>query len=622
MYKGEVNYNVGSNLFLVARYAHVKGGFTFVPEGGANALSFWDAGGVQHGSGDNYITDRPQDSFVVDGNYFMGNHEFKFGFAYRRATTNSQSFWGQDYYSRDDQAGYLVTEGASTYPYMIVQISPKYVSNTQSKYTNFYFGDTISLKRMTINAGIRFDHQAGSVLPANEPSPVISGEPAQFTLPAIVAPGITNALVYNLIQPRAGVTYSLTEDRKTQLRATYAMFTSQIGTGAASFMSVAQYRWFYLDALDANGDHIVQPNEILWNSYAAHIANSDFGGFNGSNPSAVATSNNKIGSYGNPKTHEFIVGIDHELMPNVGVSASYTYRRIIDFNWRPTMQVGGTSIIDGTDYVQTTACNATSAPTACGTGNLPVGIPGSPEGTYNVPYYALKTGIAYDPAKGTMYEARPDYYQTYKGFEVTATKRMANHWMARIGFSTNSWREYFTALDGQGNPTPTLSSPNISGGLVESPAAGSGKSAIYMTQPTYQLNANGAYQFKYDIDLGFSYQLRQGYPMPWWRTWTPANTTVNGQATRDALGAGKSMLLVYPDFGAARLSNVNILDLRIGKRQKIGKVTLNFDFDIFNITNAAETLGRYYSATATSTFTTIGEITQPRIMRFGLRIQF
>lgn len=42
-YKGEVNYNFGSNLFLVARYAHVTGGFQFIPEGGSSTLTYFDA---------------------------------------------------------------------------------------------------------------------------------------------------------------------------------------------------------------------------------------------------------------------------------------------------------------------------------------------------------------------------------------------------------------------------------------------------------------------------------------------------------------------------------------------------------------------------------------------------
>lgn len=614
-YKGEINYNFGSNLFLVGRFAHVTGGFALVPEGG-NQLIYYDPSGIQHGSSWTYATDRPQDSFVVDGNYFKGNHEIKFGFTWRRATTNSTSSMPFDYYSFTDYYNAVpVANGGCeglTGCYG-VNVGAPYASNTQAKYTSFYVGDTISLKRMTINAGVRFDHQAASVLAIQEASPAVPSTPAQFQLPAVTAPPISNALTFNLFQPRVGVNYSLTENRKTQLRATYAMFTSQIGTGAAGFMSVARYRWFYLDGLDANGDGIIQPSEILWNSYTQHIANGDYGGFNGSDPTALATTANKIGSYGNPKTHEFIVGIDHELMPNLALSASFTYRRIQDFNWRPSLQSNLTSIIDGTNYTQTISC---SGSTNCGSGSLPSGIPNSPAANYNVPYYALSSGVTIDPNRGTMYEARPDYHQRYVGLEITATKRMSNHWMARIGFATNSWREYFDSAAGQGNPTPTLGAPNVNGGYVVSAAGGSGKSSIYMVQPSYQLNASGAYQFPYDIDLGANYQLRQGYPMPWYRSWRPDTSSL-----RDPLGSTKSMLLVYPDFGIARLDTISIFDLRIGKRQKIGRAMLNFDFDIFNMFNAAETLGRYYSQTS-SKYTTIQEITQPRIYRFGLRIQF
>ena len=615
-YKGEVNYNFGSNLFLVGRFAHVTGGFALIPEGG-NQLIYYDAAGIQRGSSWTYITDRPQDSLVVDGNYFKGNHEVKFGFTWRKATTNSTSTMPFDYYSFVDyQSAVPVADGGcdGLAGCMGVNVGAPYASNTQAKYMSFYVGDTISLKRMTINAGVRYDHQAASVLAIEEASPAVPGVPAQFQLPAVTAPPIDNALVFNLLQPRVGVNYSLTEDRKTQLRATYAMFTSQIGTGQAGFMSVARYRWFYVDGLDTNGNGKIDSGEILWNSYTQHIANGDYGGFNGNDPTALATSANKIGSYGNPKTHELIVGVDRELIPNLAVSASFTYRRNVDFNWRPTLTAGGTGFIDGTSYVQTTSCNLS---TDCGSGSLPTGIPSSPDGTYDVPYYALSPSVTYDPNKGTIYQTHPDYHEVYKGFEISATKRMSNRWMARVSFGNNSWREYFDAADGLGNPTPTLGSPNVNGGYVVSAAGGSGKSSIYMVQPSYQLTANGAYQLPYDIDIGANYQLRQGYPMPWYRSWSPTASS----GFRDPLGASKSMLLVYPDFGIARLDTISIFDMRIGKRQRIGKVMINFDFDIFNMFNSAETLGRYYSQTS-SKYTTIQEITQPRIYRFGLRIQF
>ncbi len=54
-------------------------------------MMYYDACGVQRGSGNTYITKRPSDAVVMDGNYFKGNHEIKFGFTWRKATTSSTS---------------------------------------------------------------------------------------------------------------------------------------------------------------------------------------------------------------------------------------------------------------------------------------------------------------------------------------------------------------------------------------------------------------------------------------------------------------------------------------------------------------------------------------------------
>ena len=104
------------------------------------------------------------------------------------------------------------------YPDMLAQVTAPNVSDAQSKYLSFYAGDTITLNRATINLGLRFDSQVGSVLPSE--SAAVKG--FENLLPKVVAPGVDSALTYNLLQPRVGVTYALDESRKTQLRATYA----------------------------------------------------------------------------------------------------------------------------------------------------------------------------------------------------------------------------------------------------------------------------------------------------------------------------------------------------------------------------------------------------------------
>lgn len=54
--------------------------------------------------------------------------------------------------------------------------------------------------------------------------------------------------------------------------------------------------------------------------------------------------------------------------------------------------------------------------------------------------------------------------------------------MARVGFSTNSHREFFddpsTAIQ---DPTSTTTWPHIEGGAFVTPANGSGKSEIYLS---------------------------------------------------------------------------------------------------------------------------------------------
>ena len=233
-----------------------------------------------------------------------------------------------------------------------------------------------------------------------------------------------------------------------------------------------------------------------------------------------------------------------------------------------------------------------------------------------MPIYGLGDASLIPAGKGTIYETRKGYHTRFLGFEMSATKRMSNHWMARFGFSTNSWTEYGNPLTSTNlDPTSTLSNPNINGGDRAVAASGSGKSGIYMVLPKYQISANGVYQAPFGINLGANYLIRQGYAMPWY-------DQVRGIA--DPLGGTKSLLLVS-SFAQDRLPKVQELDIRIGKEFTLRTVRLNVDFDVFNLMNSATVLGRQYNAavtTGTPQYTDVMEIMQPRIARIGVRIGF
>lgn len=593
-YKGEANFTIGQSLFLAARYAYISGGFALAPVGGLNTAVYQDDSGVWHGSYEDYHTTRPQYYTGADASYFAGKHEVKFGFSYRRTPVDSLSDWSRDPGSK--LPGYTYFNG---YPNMYYQVTRDLPGSVTGQYVSGYITDTISLDRLTVIGGIRFDHQTSSLnatsvtgVPNITFPGIAANEQPAFLLPSLTSAAVTNAYDFNALAPRLGITYALDSSHKTVLRASYAMFASQLAANDANFISPIQYSYALYYAVDKNGNHVADPGEIT--GFAGTS------GVNEANPSSL-TAQNKVGSITAPKTNEFMVGLDRELMPNFGVSATFTYRHNFDLLWAPP--IGATSA----SYVQTGTFSGTFA-------NV---------GSVSIPYYGLPAGV--DPTAGYIQQNRPDYYQRYMGFELSATKRMSNHWMGRFGFATSSWNEYFNSNAAKMDltPTPTESGqfapfknpgPGVNGGPVIIQTSGSGKSNIFLVPPKYQLSANGMYQAPFGIDLGGDLNLRQGYAEPWYRS---------SVRTGDSLVPTKSILL-NSDVEASRLPTEATLDVRAEKMFKFGPTSVAFDFDVFNVFNAGTTLGVQYDArrTGATGYNQTLEIMQPRIARLGLRFIF
>jgi Carboxypeptidase regulatory-like domain/TonB-dependent Receptor Plug Domain len=568
--KGEVNFVLGNNLFLAARGSHVHGGFSLAARGGPDKQIYIDDGGVWHGSADTYITERPQDSVTLDGNTFHGHHELKFGFGWRKASVDSS----------DVYPGNGLITNWNGYPEMIAKITRPNRLQTDAKYLSAYGGDTWTRDRMTVNLGLRWDRVANSAGSASVPASSVLPD----LLPALSATPVDNAIVMNTVTPRVGFTYALAESRKTIVRASYAIFASQLNATAASVISPIQYSAIYYYAVDTNGNKIADPNEVQYN-----LGNIGYYGFD-PNPTRLDTIN-KIGDYAAPRTQEVMFGMDHELMQNFGISGTVTYRYFNHFNWNSLIGV------NSSNYHQTGTF----------TGNV------DPIGQFSVPFYAIDPAVV-PPGGGTSYEERKGYHQKYLGFEVSATKRLSNKWMGRFGFATNSHKEYFDGADALDDPTHTPNNPRIDGGHVVTQTGGSGKSNIYLVLPEYQFIANGLYQGPWGLNLGANWLYRQGYAMPYFRS---------NVATTDVLSNNKSVLAVS-DVTDFRLPAVSSLDARVEKAIKIQRANIMLDLDVFNIFNNSTVLGRQYDIrrTGATGFNKVLEIMNPRILRLGARINF
>jgi hypothetical protein len=272
---------------------------------------------------------------------------------------------------------------------------------------------------------------------------------------------------------------------------------------------------------------------------------------------------------------------------------------MVDVAWTPLLGV--------------TRANYTQTATLTGT---------APElGAYSVPVYALAASAA-PPGGGRSFAVREGYHQRYLGLEVSATKRLSNHWMMRAGFSANDWREYFddpsqAILDPTRAPAASTAAPfagpQVDAGPVVRASSGTGRSDIYMVAPAYQFFVNGLYEAKWGVSVSANLVARQGYVEPFFQS---------NVAAGDPLGP-KTVLLVnnVDDF---RLPSVTTLDARAEKKFTFVGATVALDFDVFNLFNAGTVLGRQYDVrlTGPTGFGNTLEIMNPRIARLGVRFTF
>jgi len=571
LYKGEVNYTMSDSTFLTGRYAYTGGGFALEPVGGRDTQPYWDDDGIFGGTYLFYITDRPQNNFQIEGNHFRGDQEFKFGFGYRKSSVNSQSGYPGGIFNIHDG-----------YPNVIAQFTRDWAQKGNTQYLSGFLGDQISMNRLTLNLGVRWDRQVSSLEPAS-----IAANPFTPLLGAITGAGQDAVVTWNSITPRVGLTYALTESRKTIARASYAMFASQLESTRGFTVSQIPGTptgsgYVYWLANDLNGDKVTQPNELYSDGFLGTT------GFDPTDP--LGGNPDSIGDYKVPTTHELLFGMEHELMRNFGLSANYTWRKYNNFNW---LQTEG---LTSADYTQTGTFSGNTAPV----------------GAYDVPLYTVNPAAV--PAdRARIFEHRDGYNQKYWGLELAATKRMSDRWMMRVGWSTNDHREYFDGADSLGDPTSLLAAPNKDGGNVLRATAGSGKGNIYMVLPKYQFILTGAYQAKWDFNLGINYLFREGFSTPFFRSQTPGSA--------DVLSASGKAVLLVSDVADYRLPSVHSFDARINKLVKIDRLNINLDLDFFNLFNASTVLAKQLDLRL-SGFNAVREIMNPRIIRLGARISF
>ncbi len=596
MYKIEDTHIFNQSLYLTGLYSHILSPFTFVPEGG-NVQPYVDADGVWHRSYYYYSTRRPQDSYRLDGSYFLHSgkldHELKYGFGYRKAPVTSSSIYpATGAYGNASQgnagAGDTTCMDATGSDCTGVALLTRPGSvNYTVKYNDLYLGDTLTMGSLTVQAGLRSDRQS------SRHAPVTSGANplAPDVLKAVSYPGDPQSLKWNSISPRIGFTYSLGAQKRTLVRGSYNQYVDQLGNGnlVAGGNPFLYANGVYYYWKDTNKDTVVQKSEILFNL-------GPYGGYylgDIEHPNDVGSAQRIDYGMKVPRTHELIAGFETAIMPDFSVGADYTYRRLNDYWWiAHEKTLGKGDYYTPADYVLVGNI----------TGTLPNGK------TYSAPNYALKV-----PFSGlAVVTTRPNYHQTFSGLDLYATKRLTNKWMMRANFSLNDRKQHVGdgAFD---DPTHVLQTINNQYGCTSCDNSIAVDKSYGTHTNTYinakwQYNLTGLYQLPWQMSVSANLTGRQGYPIPYY-------VRINNH---DGLG---SKNVIVSGVDAQRLPQLRELDLRLAKDIAFGPTTTTLAIEGFNITDERIVLQRNPRLNQT-TGNHITEFQSPRIFRVSAKLAF
>ena len=559
--QGLWNSVVGKNFFVDARFGLNKILFPTFQNGGNQQSTTDNATGIVTGS---FPTDtiRNRDRFQANatGQYYVdqalgGRHEIKFGFDYSHAVTKNQN-------RRVDDVTTTYTSASGAFvPQNVTLFATPQNDATALNVLALFAQDSFSVKRLTVTAGLRFEQLEG-YLPSQSspPSQFASANVGGFAAQPRSYDEIRDVVKWNTAGPRVSAVFDVTGDGKTAAKASAGRYYYVLSTGGGGVSNVNRngsysetYTW-----TDRNGDRKFQIGEQTGTPVVSAVV------VNG----AILTSIDP--NFSRPYTDEYGFGVDRELAANVKLSAVYTYRR--EKNTQATRNPA--------DNVYATT------PTSAVDPGLDGVVGTTDDGTYNF-YQRIS---AANPAFITN---DPNVVQSYKGLEITLTKRLSNRWQMLAGYTLSRNRIDDISVDVSPNFLINAGGNITADAQVAGSSRCSGCSAANADRPN-QFKLTGMYLLPFhDVIVSGNFRSQQGPP-------------VTRQISR-ALAIGGSQTINLEPLGNTRIDTLTTIDVRLGKLFKFNNRSLEASVDFDNLANVNTAFGvRTLTPAATFTDPTTG----------------
>ena len=517
--------------------------------------------------GDQRNTWLPTQVYRANASYITGAHSFKVGFNLGFNELH------QSIFSTDSAMSFQFNNGV---PNRLTLDSTPWRRDATSDDHGAFVQDKWTLNRLTVNAGLRYDHFAVHF-------PAATMGPGEFLPNRNLSFSKAEGVSWNDLQPRSGIAYDLFGTGKTALKASlnkYLPFYGlqlAVGTEAGTFstnmapvaklVTSTNRSWN-----DANRNYV--PDCELTNP----VANGECGAmspsnFGSANP-GVAYDPDIINGWGKREYNwQFSAGVQHELLPRVSLDVGYYG------TWYGNPWVTDNRALSAADF-DTFSITAPSDPRLPGGGGYPV------SGLYNVKPEKFSTPvdnyITFAKNYGKM-------TRRWDGVDITINARPRPGLMFQGG--TSSGRTTLDVCDIVDDLPETLLGAKNVGDVAASNVP---NSAVFLPQSNCRSRTKlltdvkllGTYMVpRVDVQVAATVQSVPGPQIV--ANYVATNAVVTPSLGRPLSGSAANMTVNIVEPGTMYGERSNQLQLRIAKILRFGGTRATASVDVYNVLNAS-----------------------------------
>jgi hypothetical protein len=557
----------------------------------AGSPTLWGSAAVGYG-----INRSNQYNYRVSASYVTGSHAFKIGL-------NTMHQWR---YQTTDVNNAVALTLRSLQPFSITQYAqPIQYHETVNYNTGLYAQDQWTMKRLTLNYGLRMDFLNASV----DPQTLVAGP---FTGARTFA-AVDNVPNWKDLDPRLGVAYDLRGNGKTALKGSLGRYV------VADSYTMARA----LNPMQSSINTVTRPwlsdpggalNPFLDCDLTNPAANGSCGAI--SNPAfgqvgALTTNYAPAIQHGfdvRPYNWEAQLAVQQQVAPNVSVYAGYARR------WYGNLFATQNLNVTNASYTPYCLTIPTGSPSITSVALPNAG--GQQCGYYNLTPDGLAQGTQNLVANSSTLSG-VTLHDVYDGFDLDVNARLAKG--VTIGGGFNVGRERTNSCDLSSNLSylfqTAVGASTGSGATILAPRT----PAFCDVHPPFQPNVKASVSYPtpwYGVTISANFQSLPGpqlnaqYPL--------SNTTPGLTLGRNFSSTAPTVDLLAP--GTLYGDRINQTDLRISDSIKTGRLVIRPTISVYNLFNANPVLT--YSNTYGPAWLAPQVILTPRFMDFGVQIDF